>query len=76
MSKIFIKPRKPEFIVFKPDGRRLKSEGEYVEAVTFWHRRLKDKDVIVIKPPKTPATSPAAQPADAVSSTSTAPKGK
>lgn len=70
MSKIFIKPRKPEFIVFKPDGRRLKSEGEYVDAVPFWHRRIKDKDVIIAPAPK---VSPALQPAAA---SSTAKKGK
>ena len=32
-SKIYIKPRKPEFIVFKPNGCRLKAEGEFVDAV-------------------------------------------
>ncbi len=51
MSKIFIKPRKPEFIVFKPNGCRLKSEGE------FWQRRLNDRDVVVAQPSKAAASS-------------------
>ncbi len=57
MSKIFIKPRKPEFIVFKPNGCRLKSEGEYVDAEPFWQRRLNDRDVVVAQPSKAAASS-------------------
>lgn len=55
-SKIFIKPRKPEFIIYKPDGCRLKTAGEYVDAVPFWQRRLNDRDVVVATPDKTTAT--------------------
>lgn len=52
MDKIFIKPKKKELMIFKPDGSRLAAEGELVEASTFWHRRLKDNEVEVIKTPK------------------------
>ncbi|MCX4349269.1 MAG: DUF2635 domain-containing protein [Alphaproteobacteria bacterium] len=54
-NKIFIKPRKPEFIVFKPNGCRLKAEGEYVDAVPFWQRRINDRDVIAAQPAKSAA---------------------
>lgn len=55
-NKIFIKPRKPEFIVFKPNGCRLKAEGEFVDAVPFWQRRINDRDVVVAQPAKSAAT--------------------
>ena len=55
-NKIFIKPRKPEFIVFKPNGCRLKAEGEYVDAVPFWQRRINDRDVIAAQPAKSAAS--------------------
>lgn len=42
---IFVKPRKKEFIIYKPDNSRLKAEGETVEADVYWHRREKDKEV-------------------------------
>lgn len=73
LNKIFIKPRKPEFIVFKPDGCRLKAEGEYVDAVPFWQRRLNDRDVVVAQPSKTPAADAKDQSAVASSTTK---KGK
>ena len=60
-SKIFVKPRKPEFIVYKPDNCRLKAEGEYVDAVPFWQQRLNDKDVVIAVPPKAPVPQPAAE---------------
>ncbi len=56
-NKIFIKPRKPEFIVFKPNGCRLKAEGEYVDAVPFWQRRINDRDVVVVQPAKSVVTT-------------------
>ncbi len=52
MTKIFIKPKHKELFVPKPDGSRLKSEGEYVEPVIYWHRRIKDNEVEVVKNPK------------------------
>lgn len=55
MDKIFIKPAKKELIVLKPDGTRLKPDGELVAAVTYWHRRLKDNEVEIVKNPKTPS---------------------
>lgn len=73
LNKIFIKPRKPEFIVFKPDGCRLKAEGEYVDTVPFWQRRLNDRDVVVAQPSKTPAADAKDQSAAASSTTK---KGK
>lgn len=53
MDKILIKPAKKELMIFKPDGPRLKAEGELVDATIFWHRRLRDKEVEIIKNPKT-----------------------
>ena len=31
-NTIFVKPKKKEFIVIKPDGKRLRAEGEIVKA--------------------------------------------
>lgn len=56
-NKIFIKPRKPEFIVFKPNGCRLKAEGEYVDIVPFWQRRINDRDVVVAQSAKSAISS-------------------
>ncbi len=36
---IFVRP-KPGLIVLGPDGQALPAEGTFVEADSFWHRRL------------------------------------
>lgn len=51
-EKIFVKPKKPELIVLKPDGSRLKAAGEYVAAEVYWQRRINDNEVEVQKQPK------------------------
>lgn len=48
MDKIFIKPKKKELIVPKPNGVRLKAEGEYVKAEVYWQRRINDNEVEVV----------------------------
>lgn len=52
MDKIFVKPKRKELIVMKPNGQRLKAEGEYVEAQVYWQRRINDKEVEVANPKK------------------------
>lgn len=49
-NKIFVKPKKKELIVLKPDGVRLKAEGEYVNAEVYWQRRINAKEVEVVTP--------------------------
>lgn len=71
-NEIFIKPRKPEFIVYKPNGLRLKKEGEFVKAEPFWYQRLKDQDVVVAPPPK---ATPNAQAVSASASPTSKNKG-
>lgn len=49
-DKIFVKPKKKELIVPKPNGVRLKAEGEYVKAEIYWQRRINAKEVEVVTP--------------------------
>lgn len=46
---IEIKPAKVGVSVPKPDGTRLKAEGEKVKRSAFWVRRLNDGDVVLLK---------------------------
>ncbi len=50
-NKIFIKP-KNGLTVLKPDHTPLKVEGVEVAASAYWLRRIKDGEVLVIKPVK------------------------
>ena len=44
-NTIFVKPKKKEFIVIKPDGKRLRAEGEIVKADVYCGRREMDGEV-------------------------------
>lgn len=50
-NKIFIKP-KNGLTVLKPDHTPLKAEGEELASSVYWQRRIKDGEVLVIKPVK------------------------
>ncbi len=50
-EKIFIKPSNG-LKVLKPNMTELNPNGEYVEASTYWRRRLQDKEVEISKPSK------------------------
>lgn len=41
----------------RTDRRRLRAEGEEVPDTVFWHRRLRDGDVVLADPPAEGATS-------------------
>lgn len=43
-ATLFVRPLEGR-TVRKPDGQRLKPEGETVEAGAYWTRRLDDEDV-------------------------------
>lgn len=44
-----IKPAREGLVVINPiTGQPLKEEGEKVQASTYWHRRLKDGDVVKV----------------------------
>ena len=48
-NNIVIKPLKGA-IVIKPDGKRLKAEGEVVRADDiYWHKRLSDGEIEIVK---------------------------
>jgi hypothetical protein len=47
--RIFIRP-KPGLIVLGPDGQALPAEGAFVEADSFWHRRLAKGEVAKDEP--------------------------
>nr|DAI24791.1 MAG TPA: Protein of unknown function (DUF2635) [Caudoviricetes sp.] len=51
-NKIFVKPKRKELIVIKPNGQRLKAAGEYVAAEVYWQRRINDNEVEVVTPKK------------------------
>lgn len=51
--KIFVKPTKKGVTIHKPDMTTLSPDGEYVTDDGFWQRRIRDKEVEVVKnPPK------------------------
>jgi len=48
-------------IVRGPNKRLLSPQGEHVPEITFWHRRVRDGDVVLAEPPALPPPrSPAA----------------
>lgn len=53
---IEIKPAKEGISVPKPDGGRLKVEGEKVKRSAFWVRRLHEGDVILVVTKASPKT--------------------
>ncbi|MFV0626161.1 MAG: DUF2635 domain-containing protein [Alphaproteobacteria bacterium] len=59
-NKFFVKPARENGYVLKPNGLRLKPSGEWIYGdVEFWHRRLKDGDVVGDTKAKAPAETKA-----------------
>jgi hypothetical protein len=61
---MFVKPgsrqddRDHPLVVRAPNGRRLSPSGEEVPDTQFWHRRLRDRDVVPATPvPTAPAVA-------------------
>ena len=63
---MFVKPGRRQddpalpLIVRGPNGRLLSPQGEHVPEITFWHRRVRDGDVVLAEPPPPPAPRPPA----------------
>jgi len=53
-------------IVRGPNKRLLSPQGEDVPEVTFWHRRVRDGDVVLADPPAPPSPPPQPPLSDAV----------
>ena len=47
-------------IVRGPNKRLLSPQGEHVPEITFWHRRVRDGDVVLAEPPAPPPPRPPA----------------
>jgi len=45
-------------IVRGPNKRLLSPQGEHVPEITFWHRRIRDGDVVLAEPPAPPSPPP------------------
>ncbi len=45
-------------IVRGPNKRLLSPQGEHVPETTFWHRRVRDGDVVLAEPPAPPPPPP------------------
>jgi len=45
-------------IVRGPNKRLLSPQGEHVPEITFWHRRVRDGDVVLAEPPALPPPPP------------------
>lgn len=45
-------------IVRGPNKRLLSPQGEQVPEITFWHRRVRDGDVVLAEPPAPPPPPP------------------
>ena len=48
-------------VVRGPNKRLLRPEGEDVPEITFWHRRVRDGDVVLAEPPASSSTSRASR---------------
>lgn len=62
---ITIKPAKSGVNVRKPDGSKLKADGESVTKNAFWVRRLNDGDVELVKSTKVEETKAETKKVDA-----------
>lgn len=52
-----IKPSREGLMVRKPDGSRLKPDGELLPIKAWWYRRQAEGDVTITNVPKEPATA-------------------
>lgn len=50
MTTKTIAPAHEDVDVLRPDGRKLAPAGETVTWSTYWARRLKDGDIIIVVP--------------------------
>lgn len=50
ITTLTIKPKFSGLLVRMPNGERLQEEGETVPRTAYWLRRLKDGDVLEVKP--------------------------
>ena len=61
---MFVKPGRRQddpalsLIVRGPNKRLLSPQGEHVPEITFWHRRVRDGDVVLAEPPAPPPSPP------------------
>jgi len=61
---MFVKPGRRQddpallLIVRGPNCRLLAAAGEHVPEITFWHRRVRDGDVVLAEPPAPPPPPP------------------
>ena len=61
---MFVKPGRRQddpalpLIVRGPNKRLLSPQGEHVPEITFWHRRVRDGDVVLAEPPAPPPPQP------------------
>ena len=61
---MFVKPGRRQddpalpLIVRGPNKRLLSPQGERVPEITFWHRRVRDGDVVLAEPPALPPPPP------------------
>ena len=56
-NTISIKPAKADVQVPKPDGSKLKAEGEIVKRSAYWVRRLNDGDVVLVESKQSAAST-------------------
>ena len=56
-NTISIKPAKADVQVPKPDGCKLKAEGETVKRSAYWVRRLNDGDVVLVESKQSAAST-------------------
>lgn len=56
MAQKILQPA-PGLLVRKPDGARLNPDGEAVEMISYWLRRLADGDVAEVEAPAAAAPS-------------------
>jgi hypothetical protein len=61
---MFVKPGRRQddpavpLVVRGPNKRLLSPQGENVPEITFWHRRVRDGDVVLAEPPASPPPAP------------------
>jgi hypothetical protein len=61
---MFVKPGRRQddpavpLVVRGPNKRLLSPKGEHVPEITFWHRRVRDGDVVLAEPPASPPPAP------------------
>lgn len=53
MKRIFVQPTRPNLIIRDPKNKiPIPREGKFVNETTYWRRRIKDGDLVIIIKPK------------------------